>query len=229
MDDPTQTPAAVLRRLLGQRHSCRAFRPHSVPDPVVDSILETAQRTASWCNTQPWQLVMTRGEGTRRLRDALQQAARTRPPVRDIAFPSAYAGEHLARRRASGLQLYRAVGIEKEDRAASSRQALRNYDLFDAPHVLIVSIPRSLGSYALLDCGGWIANFLLAAEAHGVSAIAQAALANHCDVIRECLGLPAEEAVVCGISFGYAEREHPANGYRTSRAPLPQVLRRIDR
>jgi nitroreductase len=30
--------------------------------------------------------------------------------------------------------------------------------------------------------------------------------------------------VLVGISFGYPDLEHPANGYRTARAPLSEVV-----
>lgn len=217
----------LLERLLAERHSCRAFLPTLVPEATIERMLAMAQRTASWCNTQPWQLVLTGGAGTARFRAAMQTAARTRPAASDIPFPQGYEGEYLARRRASGLQLYGAMGIARHDRAGAEAQALRNYDFFEAPHVVVVLTPRSLGSYALVDCGGWIANFLLAAAACGVAAIAQAALARHSDVIRAHFGLADELAVVCGIAFGHADAAHPANGYRTQRAAPAQVVRRV--
>lgn len=222
------TPADTLDQLLSGRHSCRAFLPQPVPAARIDAMLASAQRTASWCNTQPWQLLLTSGAGTEALRTAMRQAARERPAASDIAFPPGYEGEHLARRRASGLQLYQAVGIARHDKAQAQAQSLRNFDFFDAPHVLIVTTASSLGPYALVDCGGWVANFLLAAQAHGIAAIAQAALARHSDVIREHFALPAQQLVVCGISFGFADAAHPANSYRTARADLAQVVQRFD-
>ena len=43
----------VLQELLDERYSCRAYRPDPVPRPTIDRILTAAQRTASWCNSQP--------------------------------------------------------------------------------------------------------------------------------------------------------------------------------
>lgn len=94
--------------------------------------------------------------------------------------------------------------------------------------MVVVTVARSLGSNALVDCGGWVANFLLATKANGIAAIAQAALARHSDVIRAHFDLPADLAVVCGVAFGYADSSHRANSYRTSRAELAQVVRRFD-
>lgn len=223
-DQDKMTPAQHLRRLLDERWSCRAFTAQQVPTDVIEEMLATAQRTASWCNTQPWRLTLASGEGTARFRRALQQAAATLPAHSDIAFPPAYEGVHLARRRESGFQLYDAMQIARGDRAASTAQGLRNFDFFDAPHVLIVTTPKALGTYGAVDCGGWVATFLLAARAAGVATIAQAALARHSDVVRAHFGIPDDQQVVCGISFGYADMAHAANSYRTSRAPLEEVV-----
>ena len=48
------------------------FLPEPVPRAVIERILALAQRTASWCNCQPWQVAVTEGAATERLRQALE-------------------------------------------------------------------------------------------------------------------------------------------------------------
>lgn len=72
-----------------------------------------------------------------------------------------------------------------------------------------------------------VGNFLLAATAHGVATVAQAALSRHARTIREVLGIGDDRRMVCGVSFGYAMADHPVNVYRTERAGLDEVLRWI--
>ena len=48
----------TLSTLLHTRYSCRAFLPEPLPRGTIEAILATAQRTASWCNAQPWQLTI---------------------------------------------------------------------------------------------------------------------------------------------------------------------------
>ena len=214
-----------IEHLLRARHSCRAFRPDPVPRPVIARILELAQRTASWCNAQPWQVVVTSGAATERFRAACYRHAETDAPAApDFAFPREYRGAYLARRRECGWQLYESVGVARGDRTASRRQRLENYRLFGAPHLAVVTTDEALGVYGAIDCGGYVAGFLLAAESLGVGAIAQAALAAYPDFIRAHFGLGADRRVVCGISFGYEDERHPTNGYRTTRAPLEDAV-----
>lgn len=208
----------VLERLLAERWSCRGFLDRQVPRETIDRLLTVSQRTPSWCNTQPWHLMITSGEATVKLREAL--LASFGGSGTDFDFPASYQGVFQERRRASGWQLYDAVGIEKGDRKASTAQTLRNFEFFGAPHVAILTTEADLGVYGAIDCGLFVDSFLLAAQALGLGAIAQAALAARAPFLREWFGLPDNRMVVCGISFGYADSDHVTATYRTSRAEL---------
>ena len=84
--------------------------------------------------------------------------------------------------------------------------------------------PPTLGTYGAVDCGAYVGNFMLAAQALGLGTIPQAALARHSGLIRRHFNLGDDRRVVCGISFGYADHDHKVNSYRTSRAPLADVV-----
>lgn len=215
---------AALDALLQRRHSCRAFLPKQVDDAVIRQVLEAARHTASWCNAQPWQVIVTRGEATEAFRRVYADYAATHPAQPDHPFPAEYVGVYLERRRECGWRLYESVGIRRGDREASARQAARNFEFFGAPHVAIVTSHERLGVYGAIDCGAWVNNFMLAATAAGLGSIAQAALGAHPAVIRSHFGLPAERQVICGISFGYEDPDDPANRFRTDRAPLEDTV-----
>lgn len=215
---PDSPDANTLARLLSHRHSCRGFLPDPVPTATVEQIMALAQRTASWCNAQPWQVFITRGEATERFREAMLAPVRADESGPDFTWPVEYQGIYQERRRECGLALYDSVGIARGDREASAHQARENLRLFGAPHVAIITSPQALSTYGAVDCGAYVANFMLAATSLGVACIAQAALASRPQRVRDCLGLPADRGVVCGISFGFADPAHPANAFRTTRA-----------
>jgi nitroreductase len=214
----------VLERLLRERHSCRAFLPDPVPDDTIRRLFTLAQRTASWCNSQAWLVHLTSGERTARFAEALSEHARTHPQRPDLEGPAAYEGDYRDRRRAAGFALYNAVGVARDDLAGRERQMAENFRFFGAPHVAVISTPRSLGVYGAVDCGGYVATLLTAAQSLGLSTIAQAAIAMHADFVREFLQIPEDRAVVCAVSFGYADRTHPANGFRTERADVSAAV-----
>jgi nitroreductase len=220
-----QAPIEILEDLLRERFSCRAYKAEPVPRATIDRVLTAAQRTASWCNSQPWQVVIASGGAKEKFRKAIYaEAASGAPEDGDFAFPREYRGVYLERRRESGFQLYNTLGIARGDKAAYARQALENYNFFGAPHVAIIHTDEALGIYGAIDCGAYVGNFMLAAQALGLGTIPQAALARHSGMIRRHFALGDDRRVVCGISFGFPDRQHRINGYRTSRASIPDTV-----
>lgn len=222
-------PITILEELMAARFSCRSFRADPVPRATIERILTAAQKTASWCNSQPWRVEITSGPATEAFRKVMYAAASGgKPASGDFPFPREYNGVYLERRRESGFQLYNALGIERGDRAGYARQALENYNLFGAPHVAIIHSDEALGTYGAIDCGGYVTSFMLAAQALGIATVPQAALAFHSDLVRQHFGLGDDRRIVCGISFGYPDLDHKANSYRTSRAPLADTVRFVE-
>jgi nitroreductase len=219
---------AVLEELFGERFSCRAFEPDPVPRPIIERILKAAQRTASWSNSQPWQVVIASGEAKERFRKEIYASASSGVDEGDFPFPREYRGVYLARRRECGFQLYNTLGIPRGDRAAYARQSLENFNFFGAPHVAIIHTDEALGVYGAIDCGAYVSTFMLAAQALGVGTIAQAALAHQSGLIRRHFKLGDDRRVVCGISFGFADRENRINSYRTSRASVSETATFVD-
>jgi len=225
------TPEAqVLSDLLLNRFSCRAYRPDPIPHETIAAMLQLAQNAASWCNTQPWQVHVTEGAATERLRDAMfSQAsaditAGAMTCASDIPFPPTYPGVYKERQREVGWQLYEAVGVAYGDRVGSAKQMLENFRLFGAPHALLITTEKSIGTYGVLDCGSYVGTLVLAAQSLGIGMIPQAAFANYSPLLREFFGLPDNREIVCGASFGWPDLDHPANGFRSRRAELGDAV-----
>jgi nitroreductase len=208
-----------LEEVIRSRYSCRKFLPEPVPRRTIEKILDLAQQTPSWCNVQPWQVLLVSGEAIEKFRSELYaHAAQGSPTKPDFPFPLRYEGIYRERRKVCGVQLYQALGIVREDKASAAEQSLENFRFFGAPHVALITTEEELGVYGAVDCGLYVSNFMLAAQNLGVASIAQAALASYPDFMRDHFGLPPKRKFVCGISFGYADPAHPINTYRTARA-----------
>ncbi|HEV2153829.1 nitroreductase [Bradyrhizobium sp.] len=226
----TQDRIGVLEELLNERYSVRAFLPREVDRATIEHVLTTAQRTASWCNSQPWQVIIASGEAKERFRQSIyKEASGGLGDDYDFTPPREYVGVYLDRRRESGFQLYNTLGIPRGDRSGYAKQALENYNFFGAPHVAIIHTNEPLGIYGAIDCGAYVSNFMLAAQALGLGTIPQAALARHSGLIRRHFNLPDDRRVVCGISFGYADNAHKVNSYRTSRATVADTVTFVDK
>jgi len=221
----TALQVQALAGLLNDRYSCRAFLDRPVPEADMREMFAVAQRTPSWCNSQAWQVIVTSGATTDRFREGLRADAANSPSdAYDIPGPEKYTGVYLERRRGAGFGLYNALGIARDDYAARNAQMARNFDLFGAPHTAIVTSDRLLGTYGAVDCGAYVSTLLLAAQSLGIAAIPQAAIARQSRFVREFFGIGEDRLVVCAVSFGYADEEHPANSFRTDRASVDEAV-----
>ncbi len=211
---------AQLHALLEARSSTRGFTPEPLPEPTLRQLLEAAQRAPSWCNVQPWRVVITSPPTTARVVAALVAAAEQGPPRPELPFPEDYPSPHREHRRACGLALYGAMGVARRDEPGRRRAWLRNYQIFDAPHLAVVSCHKSLGPYGLLDLGVWLGTLLPAAQALGVATCPMASVVGYPQVLRAELSISPDDVLAFGLALGIADPAVPANAARTSREPL---------
>jgi nitroreductase len=217
--------ARAIREAVGNRHSCRAFLAEPVPHDHIREIFTLAQRTPSWCNTQPWQVNFLTGEHTRAFAAELAvHAAADSLGNPDLQFPADYVGAFGDRRRSSGRALFEAVGLARDDLDGRARQSALNYEFFGAPHVAIISVPESLRDYALVDAGGYVSTLMVIATSFGLGTIAQASIARYSPFVRSYLNLDDEQRVVCAVSFGYADETNAVNAFRTERSSIDEAV-----
>ena len=218
------TEAETFAALLRARYSCRAYRPDPVPQETIAAALADAQHVPSWCNSQPWQVIACGLQETARFATALHDHVGTARHESDIPFPERYEGVYKTRRSICGWQLYDAVGVERGDRGASAAQMRENFRLFGAPNFLLITTPKALGAYGALDCGAYVTALCLALQARGVATVPMASTAGFAPFVRDWFDIPDDRAVLCGVALGFADIDHPANGFRTERAPQEEVV-----
>ena len=214
-----------LRLLLNSRYSCRAYKRQEVSEKDIREIISTASRVPTWCNAQPWEVLVTRGEATEKLSQLLIESTKTQQINPDFNWPTQYVGQYAQRRRQCGYQLYESIGIQKEDKKRRKEQMMLNYKFFGAPHVAIITSESDLGPYGSMDCGGFIAAFTIVAQAKGIATIAQASITGYAQTIRKYFQIPKNRLIQTAISFGYSDDLHPINHFRTEREKSEKVVK----
>ncbi len=209
------------------RRSIRAFLPTPVSRETVEEILAVASRAPSGTNTQPWKVHVLVGEAKERLSAAILTAyadpAVAAGHVEEWDYyPREWVSPYVERRRKVGWDLYGLLGIAKGDKARMHAQHGRNYAFFDAPVGLVFTIDRVLRQGSYLDYGMFLENVMVAARARGLDTCPQAAFMQWHRIIAEQVGLPASEAVVCGMSLGYADPTRVENTLVTERVPVAE-------
>lgn len=221
----TLDPVAAVDAAIEGRRSTRAFLPTPVARETVEDILRVASRAPSGTNIQPWRVHVLTGESKTALSRALLAVHDDPVAVRGHRhekpyYPDPWPEPYLARRRKLGWELYSLLGITRDNKEGMLHQHGRNLSFFDAPVGMIFTISRKLEIGSWIDYGGFLQSIAIAAQSRGLGTCIQAAFAPLHQVVREQLGLPEDEVVVCGLSLGYADSSKPENTLRSEREPV---------
>ncbi|KAI9002603.1 nitroreductase [Hyaloraphidium curvatum] len=216
------------------RHSCRQFladRP--VPEETVRRLLELAARAPSGGNTQPWHVYVVTGKA----KEELSKAARAEMGKGNFADKPEYqmypkpadSAAYMARRRKLGFDMYDLMGVGRTDAKARGEAAARNFDFFDAPVGLIVTVDRFSDRNAWGHVGMFLQTFCLAAAEMGLATCLQEAWSQyHTSVVYKNLPIPQTEIVWCGIALGYEDKSAKVNTLKSEREPVDVFTKFFD-
>lgn len=216
--------AATFAQLMQARHAVRAYRPQAVASAVLEQIFRIAQLAPSNCNTQPWQVHVVSGVRLDNLRAQMTANARAGELTLDFPYDAKYAGIYQQRQYAAADAMYSAMQVPRADKAQRQAVFMRNYACFDAPHAVFLFLPEPFGVREAADLGLYAQALMLAMTAHGLGCCPQTSLSFHADLIRRELGIDTAQKLLFGISFGYADPDHPINQARTGRAALADAV-----
>ncbi len=204
------------------RMSVRAFLPKPVSRQVLLDILDLARRAPSGGNVQPWRVHVLAGAPLEALRAlvAARVAAGARESVQYDVYPPHLWEPHRSYRFQLGEELYRLLGIAREDKAGRLKQFDENYRAFGAPVVLFFSLDRRFGPPQWSDMGMLMQTIMLLAVERGLATCAQESWSNFPDTVGGFLELDPGEILFSGMALGYADETAPINQLRSSRADL---------
>lgn len=224
--EKTTTPASMsLEQAIQTRRSVRGFLPTPVPTDTLNNIFALAQYAPSNCNIQPWHVYVASGSTRDALRHRMVDNVSKGVPVKpDHEHMPKFAGAYRERQVACAAELYNHMGIARDDAPGRMKAMLRNFELFDAPHVAFIGMQRSFGVTVAVDVGMYVQTLMLTMTAHGVSSCAQGAMRYYPDDVRELFGVADDIAILMGISFGYEDTQVPANKTRVGRAPISENI-----
>lgn len=217
----------AYQQIVAERRSVRDFLTTPLTDAQIQEILADAQLSPSSCNTQPWLVHVVSGEAKDRLSAALLRAIDEGTDKHDFAYDIAhYPGVYAQRRDAQAAQYYQALGIARSDTAARVKEARRNLEFFNAPHVALIFMPSVVNGDVQIaaDIGMYTQTFLLSLVSRGLGGIAQGMLSNFPSTIRAELNVPADLRLVHGISFGHPKADAPSAQVRFGRAALSESV-----
>jgi nitroreductase len=142
------------------RIACRRFLDKPVDLNIVRKLIESAARAASNGNLQPWNVYALAGAPLKEIKRQATEAIENKDwrtfETEYPALPAKLEEPYLDRSFRFGAQLCGALGTSREDRVGRLEQIKRNYQFFNAPVGLFITIHRGLGPGQWADLGGYV-------------------------------------------------------------------------
>jgi nitroreductase len=195
-----------------RRRSIRGFIPTKpVPDSVLSESLGLAQQAPSNCNVQPWKVFVAKGD----TRDRLSRLMCAELDAGNFGNPEdpidVFSGGYKKRQIECAAELYGHMGVKRDDHVGRFHGLRRNFEFFDAPQIAIICMEQHFGIGVALDVGMYVQTLMLALHSRGIGSCAQASMRHYPDIVRRELGIRQDLRILCGVAFGYEDKEVPAN------------------
>ncbi len=208
------------------RKSVRGFKPAPVPREVLREILEIATHAPSAMNTQPWEITVVTGQALESIQKAniemlnLGVALHAETPLKP------FEGKYRQRQVGLAIQIFKLMGIAREDKQKRAEWTQRGFRIFDAPAAIILSMDRWLDDspMSLLDIGAITQTICLAALSYGLGTCIEDQGIMYPEVIRKFTGIPESKRIVVCIAIGYPDWDFPANRLVSTREPVDSVV-----
>ena len=208
------------------RRSIRGFLKRPVPKPLIQELIALALRAPTSLNTQPWNFYVVTGAVLDRIRHG--NVARNLagvPDSREFRMGPGYGGVHRDRQIGIAKQLFAAMGIARDDKAARQDWVLRGFRQFDAPVSIVVTYDRSLygNDIAPFDCGGVVNCLVNAAWSRGLGCVINSQGIMQSPVVRAEAGIPDDQVIQTCVAIGWPDESFPANAVVSQRKSVDQA------
>lgn len=208
------------------RRSIRKFKPDLVSKEVLEEVIQIAQWSPSYKNTQPWEVIVLSGakkeDLTRMMIQLLEKETASCP---DLPEPKSWPAAETARIDRLMKRRAEALGTSLNDPKALREAKKRNFSFYGAPHEIYLYQDSSLSLWSLFDLGLFAQTLMLAARAKGLGTVPQAFATDYAQHIKEFLGIPKTKRLVIGIAIGYADMQAPENALRSDRGTMDELVK----
>jgi nitroreductase len=213
--------------LVQERRSIRGYKSDPVPRAVIDEVIAIAKHAPPSMNTQPWHFHVITGEPLECIRRGYTERMMAGASVdREIKMGHGYEGVHRKRQVAIAVQLFEAMGIERDDKAGRQDWVMRGFRQFDAPVSIVMTIDKELAEDTVshFDLGAATYGLVLAAWTKGLGSVINGQGIMQSSVVREFAKIPDDEIIMTCVAMGYPDDGFVANDVKPVREANDDVV-----
>eukprot|EP01080_Neovahlkampfia_damariscottae_P001443 gene1443-12062_t len=196
-----------ILKLIESRHCKRSFQnDKEVPTEILKAVISAAQSAPSSKNTQPWSLVVVKGEKLDELRSLLlKKYDEGEYPEKPqyLNRPSPLPKGWKNKMEETSKETYKLKSMNWQDKEDQKKHERANYTFFNAPVFFLILSPENAVGGTFLDVGSFMQNLLLGFASFEIGACPQFSMAKFSKTISEFCKIPKEKMIVCGMSIGY--------------------------
>ncbi|MDP6347123.1 MAG: nitroreductase [Dehalococcoidia bacterium] len=206
------------------RKSIRGFKPDPIPQSVLEELLDIGRWSPSGVNAQSWEFVVLTGEALEAVKQAnVEQMDQKVEPHPDMGVP-ALTGAYRERQVTLGREIFRLLGIGREDRDKRVDWTKTGLRFFDAPAAILVCADKEAPDITDVFEAGLVTQTIALAALHfSLGTCIQRAAVNYPDVIRDIAGIPASKRVLVALAIGYPDMDLPVNTLRSTREEVGDI------
>jgi len=215
---------------LKTRITVRGFLDKPVPEELLKQIFETARRSPSGGNLQPWRAHVMTGKPLEEFTNACAERTfggdlegETFP-----AYPSPLWEPQRSWRFKLGEDMYGLLEIPREKKMARLMWLANNARFFGAPVGIIITGNKKLGMAQHMDIGIYLQTIMLLAREAGLHTAPQGWWRRHPKSVEKFLSVPEDEHVLVGMALGYGNPDAPVNNLYADRAELDELVHFYD-
>lgn len=209
-----------FKELMEKRYSARDFTSKEISEEDLTEIVEIAELSPSWANSQPWNVYIATGESLSNIREKwIEQNASEIEGNSDL--PSGHREDFGERALNNMNQLF---GSVIETLGDPEEFAKTQPILFNSTAILYLTMPKGAPMWSVYDLGAFSMSLMLAACEKDIDSIPAYELIKYPEVLRENLPIPEDEDIIAGIALGYAS-DAKVNEFRSSRMAVEDILK----
>ena len=206
------------------RSSIRKFLKKPVASSLIKKLLIKAAQSPSGGNLQPWKIYVLNKSSMKDFLLFQQNWEKPEKPAYDI-YPPKLKEPYRTSRFELGEQMYKLLGIPRENKDARIAQVMKNFQFFGAPCAFFCFVDRQMGPPQWSDLGMFLQTFMLLAKEAGLDTCAQEAWSMKHDSVSEYVNADSGDILFCGMCIGYRDQKAKINSLKSDRRPLADWAR----
>ncbi len=204
---------------LRARHSVRLFESTPIDEALLKAIVEDATRAPSWVNAQEWDAWILTGEKLEGFRREFSELVKAKAP--GISEVPATPHELFSETSQENMRLFNKA---REDAGLAEVKLAAQQELFYAPAVCFLTLPKGYTPYMMFDLGAFAQTLMLSAASRGVGSVVAWNPVRYPEALRKYLPITTTRAIAIAVALGY-EKPCALNDFRSTRRSTSEILK----